>query len=244
VIEMAKKYLDDIGLAHLWDKIKAKITSSISDEAGKMIPYGYCTTASKTVAKAVTVSPAVTELETGLTIAVKFQYANGVANPTLNVNGTGAKAIKRYGTTAPSTSATSSWNALSVIVLTYDGTYWQIADWNNTTYSGMTDAEYQAGTSATNRLITPARLKSAIELWCDKNVQSDWDETDTESDAYIKNKPTIPSYGNATQSQAGLMSAIDKQKLDALLAITQDSESGEVTIGTRASQNTSGEVTI
>lgn len=164
---MAKKYLDDIGLAHLWDKIKAKITSSISDEVGKMIPYGYCSTASKTATKTVTVSPAITELETGLTIAVKFQYANGVANPTLNVNGTGAIAIKRYGTTAPSTSAASSWNANEVRILIYDGTYWQTADWLNTTYSSMTDAEVQAGTSTTARLITPARLRSAIELWSD-----------------------------------------------------------------------------
>lgn len=188
---MAKKYLDDIGLAHLWDKIKAKITSSISDEAGKMIPYGYCSTASKTVAKAVTVSPAVTELETGLTIAVKFQYANGVANPTLNVNGLGAIAIKRYGTTAPSTSAASSWNANEVRILVYDGTYWQTADWLNTTYSAMTDAEYQAGTSTTARLITPAKLKSAIELWADKNVNADWNATS--GDAQILNKPTIPT---------------------------------------------------
>ena len=27
----------------------------------------------------------------------------------------------------------------------------------------------------------------------DTNVQSDWNETDTTSDAYVKNKPTIPS---------------------------------------------------
>ena len=192
---MAKKYLDDIGLAHLWDKIKAKITSSISDEAGKMIPYGYCTTASKTVAKEVTVSPAVTELETGLTIAVKFEYANGVANPTLNVNGTGAKAIKRYGTTAPSTSASSSWNANEVRILVYDGTYWQTADWLNTTYSSMSVAEYEAGTATTARLITPQRLKDAIEHWAtgEANVQSDWEQTDSTADDYIKNKPTIPT---------------------------------------------------
>lgn len=165
---MGKKYLDETGLSHLWEKIKAKITSDIATNTGKMIPYGYCTTAAKTVAKVVTVSPAVTELTTGLTIAVKFQYANGVANPTLNVNDTGAKAIKRYGTTAPATSATSSWNVNSVITLTYDGTYWQIADWNNTTYYAMSDAECRAGTSTSARLIAPAILKSAIELWADK----------------------------------------------------------------------------
>lgn len=141
-----------------------QVGSAISAEAGLMVPYGYCTTGASTVAKTVTVSPAVTELTTGLTIAVKFQYANTGSNPTLNVNGLGAKAIKRYGTTAAGTSAAANWNANSVVMLTYDGTYWMLVDWNNTTYSGMTDAEYQAGTSTTNRLITPARLKAAIEL--------------------------------------------------------------------------------
>lgn len=165
---MTIKYLDEAGLRYLWDKIKARITNSISAEAGKMIPYGYCSTAAKTVAKEVTVSPAITELETGLAIAVKFEYANGVANPTLNVNGLGAHAIKRYGTTAPSTSAASSWNANEVRILVYDGTYWQTADWLNTTYSSMTVAEYEAGTATTARLITPARLKTAIEYWSDK----------------------------------------------------------------------------
>lgn len=139
-----------------------QVSSAISAEAGLMIPYGYCTTAAATVAKTVTVSPAVTSLETGLAIAVKFQYANTSTSPTLNVNNLGAVAIKRYGTTAAGTSAASNWNANSVVMLIYDGTYWMLTDFNNTTYSGMTDAEYQAGTGTSNRLITPARLKAAI----------------------------------------------------------------------------------
>lgn len=141
-----------------------QVDDAISAEAGLMVPYGYCTIAAGTVAKTVTVSPAVTALTAGLCIAVKFQYANTATNPTLTVNGLGAKAIKRYGTTAAGTSAAANWNANSVVILVYDGSYWMLADWNNTTYSGMTDAEYQAGTSTTNRLITPARLKAAIEL--------------------------------------------------------------------------------
>ena len=76
------------------------------------------------------------------------------------------------------------------------------------------------------------------------NVQSDWNETDTSSDAYIHNKPTsmpanggnaatvnnhsvetdVPegakftdtTYGNATTSAAGLMSSTDKSKLDGI----------------------------
>ena len=126
--------------------------------------YGVCPEAAATAAKTVSI-PGVTSLYEGLFIFVKFTYANDVANPTLQVNNLDAKPIKRYGTTAPSTSAASSWNANSVQLLIYDGSYWQIADWNNTTYSAITDAEVTAGTSTSSRLITPARLKLGVQTW-------------------------------------------------------------------------------
>lgn len=140
----------------------------ISGGGGASFKYGECSTGASTAAKVVTLSPALTELKAGEVIFVKFANSNTVANPTLNVNGLGAKAIRRYGTTAPSTSAASSWNAGSVIALVYDGSYWQMVGWINTTYSSMTEAEYKAGTSGTARLITPARLKGAIQYWMEQ----------------------------------------------------------------------------
>ena len=166
-------FLDNSGLTTLWSKITDKISSMLSAQAGKMIPYGYCQTAKATVGKTVTVSPAVTELTTGLNILVRFQYENTASNPTLSVNGLTAKAIKRYGSTAPSTSAASSWNAGAVCSLTYNGSYWMLNDWNNTTYSSMTEAEITAGTGTTARVITPARLKTAIETWSTGGTEVD-----------------------------------------------------------------------
>lgn len=125
-------------------------------------PYGTCSTAAGTAAKTVTVDSDSFTLTTGACVRVKFTNSNSVASPTLNVNGTGAKAIKRYGTTAVSTSAGSSWNAGSVIDLTYDGTNWVMHNFLNTTYSAMTSAEATAGTGTSSRVITPARLKEAI----------------------------------------------------------------------------------
>lgn len=132
------------------------------------VPYCTCATAAGTKAKTTTiVSGTFTadDLVTGAQVLVKFTYSNTVADPTLKIGSTTAKTIKRYGTTAPSTSAASSWNANSVIMFTYDGTYWQMTDYNNTTYSSMTVAEYEAGTGTTARTITPARLKGAIQHW-------------------------------------------------------------------------------
>lgn len=123
--------------------------------------YGTCDTSKSVAAKTATVSQGFI-LRTGAVVFIKFANANTVANPTLNVNSSGAIAIKRYGTTNPSTSAASSWNAGSVVALVYDGTYWQMVGWLNTTYSSMTSAEATAGTSTSSRLITPARLKEGI----------------------------------------------------------------------------------
>lgn len=193
-------YLNNAGLGTLWKNI-----------VGKSVPYGYCTTGASTRAKTVTVSPAITELTAGVQILVKFQYANTASTTssavTLNVNGLGAKDIKRYGSTNISNSAATSWNANSVVLLTYDGSYWQLTDYNNTTYSGMTDAEVNAGTSGTNRLITPARLKYAIQHWAtgEANVQSDWSQTDDTADDYIKNKPTIPSKTSDLTNDSGFI---------------------------------------
>lgn len=81
--------------------------------------YGNCATAAATVAKVVTVS-GFDELLAGVTVHVRFAYTNTAANPTLNVSSTGAKPIFRYGTTTPGTSAATSWQAGTVVSLTYN----------------------------------------------------------------------------------------------------------------------------
>lgn len=52
--------------------------------------------------------------------------------------------------------------------------------------------------SEIDQLLTPITNKlENIEEFAEVNVQSDWNQTDTTADDYIKNKPTIPSVGNA-----------------------------------------------
>ena len=111
------------------------------DGSANIHHFGSCSTAAATAAKTVTLDDSMSfTLAKGASVFVKFTNANSVASPTLAVNGTTAKAIMRYGTTAPSTSAKTSWQAGSVVHLVYDGTYWQMVGWLNddTTYSNAT----------------------------------------------------------------------------------------------------------
>ena len=123
--------------------------------------YGYCQTAADVAAKVVDMTGF--SLAEGVTIHIKFQNSNTVANPTLNVNGTGAKAIMQYGTTKMGSSAgTSGWQAGSVVSFTYDGTNWIRDYFYNNTYSAMSVAEMTGGAATSSRVMTAANLKAGL----------------------------------------------------------------------------------
>ena len=109
--------------------------------------FGTCSTAAGTAAK--TVSCSGFTLATGAVITVKFSATNTAANPTLNVNSTGAKAIMYRG----SAISAGYLAANRVYTFVYDGTdYELIGDINtdtNTTYSTGT-----ATTAGLTRLYT------------------------------------------------------------------------------------------
>ena len=89
--------------------------------------YGECTTAGGTAAKIVSL-PNFDAFVPGVTIKIKFTYANTAANPTLNVNGTGALPIYRHGVVAPGTSSIQAWAANAVVSFTYDGAAWRMEE--------------------------------------------------------------------------------------------------------------------
>lgn len=113
--------------------------------------YGTCGTAAATAAKAVTITKGTWTASAGNQIAVKFTYSNTNGAPALSINGT-TYTIKKYGTTAPGTSATTSWTANSVVTFTYDGTNMMMNDHiddTNTSYviqtrrSSFTNAQWR-----------------------------------------------------------------------------------------------------
>lgn len=162
---------DATGTIALVDDIPTSL-SELSNDPGFIttpnIPYFTCGTAVGTAAKTTTLvsgSFGPTDLVAGAQVLVKFTNSNTAGSVTLNVNGTGAKPLRRYGTTVAGTSAASSWQAGAIVLFIYDGSAWVMENWENTTYSTITEAEATAGTSTSSRLVTPALLKKAIQTW-------------------------------------------------------------------------------
>lgn len=129
------------------------------------LPYGECSTAASTAAKVVSIKtnndsgntnnmPFI--LEPGSIVLVRFTITNtaAVGDLTLNINGTGAKAIKyRNGNLA----AAGDLAAGRTYMFTYDGIYWQFTgdfDTKNTTGSTDTSSKiYLVG--ATSQDVNP-----------------------------------------------------------------------------------------
>lgn len=90
------------------------------DKGDSGVHYGTCSTAAATAAKAVALTGF--DLATGSAVIVRFTVTNTAANPTLNVNSTGAKAI-RYSNAAISAGQLAANRTYEFV---YDGTYWQL----------------------------------------------------------------------------------------------------------------------
>lgn len=84
--------------------------------------YCVCSDSASTAAKTASLTGFV--LESGARVTVNFQYANTATTPTLNINGTGAIAIRRR--TASSTYTTFSKIPYGPVTFIYNGTYWLV----------------------------------------------------------------------------------------------------------------------
>lgn len=134
--------------------------------------YGECTTAAGTAAKEVTVSPDF-KLQVGTIVGVKFSATNTANNPTLNVNGTGAKSIV-YNTAVVTTSNLSYVAyANRTIYFMYDGTYWRFLSWTyaaNTTYSIIAEADVKNSAHTTGRLIDGQRFSQGFDYYFSQKI--------------------------------------------------------------------------
>ena len=122
--------------------------------------YGTCSTAASTAAKVVSLSGFA--LVTGARVIVRFTVTNTAANPTLNVNNTGAKAI-RYRNSAISAGYLAANRTYEFV---YDGSYWQLVGDidTDTKLSIATEAEADAGTNNT-KAMSPLRVAEQLEKY-------------------------------------------------------------------------------
>ena len=108
-----------------------------------------CSTAASTAAKTASLTSGEFILVPGAKVTVKFTNANSVANPTLNINGTGAKPIHLRG--AALTSSANYWEAKAVLSFVYNGAQWDMIgvpkDNNSWTANSSTKAGYVASGS-------------------------------------------------------------------------------------------------
>ena len=87
---------------------------------GQML-YATSATAATTAAKVANLASGTIVLKAGVTVAVRFTYANTADSPTLNINATGAKAVYTQGVRY------AYWSAGATVIFTYDGSCWRVA---------------------------------------------------------------------------------------------------------------------
>lgn len=104
---------------------RAQGAITITDIEDGLMLYATSSTASSTAAKTATLQSGTLDLTAGATVAVTFEHANTAANPTLNIDGTGAKTI-RAGNSSLAASSIYNWTDNATVIFIYDGTYWQM----------------------------------------------------------------------------------------------------------------------
>lgn len=143
--------------------------------------YATCSTAAATAAKTVDVPGF--SLAAGALVCVRFTVTNTAANASLNVNGTGAKAI-RYRNAAISAGYLAANRTYFFI---YDGSYYQLIGDIDTQRSVASDTEVAAGTD-NSKVITPLRLKTFMQ------TRTEWSSQSRTADVAANTEFTICSY--------------------------------------------------
>lgn len=129
------------------------------------ITYGTCVTSSNTTAKVAKLAGF--SLAKNAVVKIVMTFANVVAQPTLNVNNTGAKTVKAVN------SDTCYWPANSLVTFTYDGTNWKMTEYDTeegTTSYSLDTSKYVEGTKIKWRVKTAGILEDSSG----NSIYSDW----------------------------------------------------------------------
>ena len=152
--------------------------------------YGVCATAANVAAKEVAIEGLDT-LIPGLTIHVKFTNSNrtnpATEPPTLTIPTIDStpRRIYRHGTVPPGMTDRESWYAGTVVALTYDGTAWEMNDWQS-------DTIYDNATQGTAGLMSSTD-KTTLDNIRDKRTTS-LAFQNVATSAWVSDTTTYPDY--------------------------------------------------
>lgn len=197
-----------------------KIPTLIKSKAGITHHYGTCATSASTSAKVVNITSSGFVLEKGVSVYIEFTYNNTSSSITLNVAGTGAKAVKVYGTTNVSP---YMWAAGSIVQFTYNGTYWflnQVTTATTSTY-GITKLNNTTNSTATNLAATANAVKLAYDRGSEAYTKAT--QVENQIDSVNTEISTLKSSVSSTQT-----------KIDSVLGTASDSSSKDTVYGAKA----------
>ena len=122
--------------------LQNQITANLNTDKANKSKYATCATAAATVAKVAT--QAEFSLLAGVIVVVAFTNVNTATSPTLNINGTGAKAIQCCGVGADGN------DVPKIAAFQYDGTYYQLLNVAPNAINQILSSALQTALSVTN----------------------------------------------------------------------------------------------
>ena len=187
--------------------------------------YATCATAAGTAAKAVTISGFT--LTTGIHVFVKFTVTNAaaVASLTLNVSGTGAKAMKYRGGNLP---AVETLSASRVYEFIYDGTNWELVG-DLDTFPTLPLSVENGGTGATTAADAANNILSALPVW-----------TTAPTDNVKLIRRDLNDGAEFGQVTFLTMWNYIKGKISSVLGLTKTAYGGNAATATKATQDSDG----
>lgn len=197
---MAKKYLDYDGLLYFWQKIKATFVTDVTyNSTSKKIQKTKAGSASDVVTlSTVATSGSYNDLSNKPTIP------SGVEKTTTTPLMDGTAAIGSETKFAagdhvhPTDTSRASQSDFSDFVTAIEDEFEGVAS----ELDGKVDKVTGKGLSTNDYTTTEKNKLAGIAEGAEVNVQSDWNQTTTTADDYIKNKPTIPSAGTGSSYPA------------------------------------------
>lgn len=223
---MPKKYLDSDGLARVWAKIKALIptvnnaTLTIKRNNTTIDSFTANAASDKTInitvpTSAADISALPASTKYGASIIVSLDTTNYQITTTLkDQDGNTLGTAQMIDLPVESVVVSGSYNATTkkVVLTLQNGSTieFSVADLvaglqTEITSTNKLSADLVDDSSATHKFVTSAQITklNGIATGAEVNVQADWSVSDNTSDAFIKNKPSIPTKVSDLTNDAG-----------------------------------------